>query len=231
MVAYFHEWEPHATDGSGGDFAYYGDASARPATVAPRPRSGNCVDGSKTVHAAAVYARGGRAPPRIQKSAENSLHYMGGEGGEGDGGDGGGDGGGGDAWELRSDGVANGAPYATDDLRLSLVFRARCFEDAPTSAAYGAQLRNASAQLPLDDILETLAVHAGRAPNSTGTAGAAAAAANQAPEPSARLSLAMDIVDRAVHYPRPDALVPWNLCMLDKALPAAEPLVRYFCGE
>ena len=40
-----------------------------------------------------------------------------------------------------------------------------------------------------------------------------------------------DIVDRAVHYPWPDALVPWNLCMLDKALPAAEPLVRYFCGE
>ena len=200
VVAYFHEWEPHPTDGSAGDFVYYAGDTRVPQSVKPVPRSGNCVDGSKTVHAAAVYERGGREPPRLQKSQENKLVYLGDE-----------------QWELRADGVRNGALYTTDDLRLSLVFRARCFEDAATAATFNKQLRNTSAQLPLDEILEKLSVHVGAKP------GAAAA--------MPRLDLAMNIVSKAVRYPLPDALVPWNLCMLDKAVPAAEPIVRLLCGE
>jgi hypothetical protein len=202
VVAYFHEWDaPHAgADSSAGDFAYYASGDRAPRTVKPAPRSGNCVDGSKTVHAATVYERGGREPPRLQKSQSNKLVYLGGE-----------------RWELRSDGVRNGAPYTTDDLRLSLVFRARCFKDAPTAAKFNEQLRDPSAQLSLDGILEKLSVYVGRKP------GEAAA--------MSRLELALDIVSKAVRYPLPDVLVPWNVCMLDKALPAAEPIVRFFCGE
>ena len=198
MVAYFHNWTPEG-DGTGGDFAYWSDASVTPRSVLPEPRGGNAIDGSKTVHAANIYSRSGRRPPPLQKSASNTLVYLGDE-----------------AWELRADGVAVGAPYATDDLRLSLVFRARCFEDAATVDKFNAQLRDPEKQLDLDGILETLNVHAGAKPGAAKTA--------------PRLDTAMRIL-KLVKYPKPDVIVPWNLCALDRVVPSLEPVIRFLCTD
>ena len=81
------------------------------------------MDGSKVVHAGDVYREGFR-PPRLDKSAANALVHVGDE-----------------QWELVS-GTAEGnvtkATYATDDLRWTVVYRARCFEDASKAAKFNA---------------------------------------------------------------------------------------------
>ena len=46
VVAYLHEWAPDGT--RAGDFVHYNDgAGASPVPVAPLPRAGTALDGSK----------------------------------------------------------------------------------------------------------------------------------------------------------------------------------------
>ena len=129
VVGYFHQWE--ATPERAGRFVLWQNSSELPIGTDPHPGSGSAVDGSKTVHASSVYhpeaafeqaAAGellGRGLPAIDKSKGAELRYT----GEGD------------RWELvqraaRAAEEEVRARYHTDDLRFSIVYRARCFASA-----------------------------------------------------------------------------------------------------
>lgn len=196
VVGYFHEWQPTAE--RGGKFVYWDAEGEAPKTVSPVPRAGSVVDGSKTVHAATVYQPGVKAP-LIDKSADTKLVY------KGD-----------DKWELISNDKLV-REYVTDDLRWTIVYRARCFESEERRKHF----HNLPEEevMKLEDILSTLSeelVRRGRLSPSD--------------EPT-RLELALLILDEFIRYPLPPdhATFPFNYCLISKIAPALKPVMDLVC--
>lgn len=204
VVAYYHEWVPD--ESTAGEFVYWtGDEEHR---LAPIPRQGSAVDGTKVVHGASVY-RPNEAPPRIDKSRENSLRYRAA----------------GDVWDVVSDGETL-ASYPTSALRCSVVYRARCFADAAEESRYHEFLDKAShglgadegGSLSLDQVLGTLQAELERRRGGS------------LPPDISRLNLAIALLDEFIRYPYPSSFVPLNYCSLARLAPWVEPLLRPFCG-
>jgi hypothetical protein len=199
IVAYFAP--PGVGARSGGAFTHWarGRAEAVPCT----PGSGTSMDGSKTIHAAAVFEPAS-APPALSKDALNALVHVPGAGGAG-------------AWELRSNGVPR-RRWAPEQLRYSVVYRARCFSSEAERAEFNTDQRASAGRLDLEaDILGPLKDEAVRR-------GAARARADLDALPS--LDLALKLLDAFVVYPKPDAVLPLNYCALPLALPGARWLAR-----
>lgn len=202
VVGYYHNWTDTAR--RGGEFVYWDTAEPEPKRLPATTLGGNAVDGSKTVHAATVYFPERKAP-KLDKSADSMLKYTGA----------------GEAWQVLSNGklVAN---YTTDDLRMTIVYRARCFRSAADAEKFKNQPE--SDQLSVESILETLQgdltkrgrLNAADAKNMT------------------RLDLALLLMNEYVHYPLPSrlqSLIPYNYCALThpQLFPALAPIVRLIC--
>jgi len=201
IVAYFAP--PGVGNRSGGAFTHW--ASGRAEAVPCAPGSGSSMDGSKVVHAAAVFEPAS-APPALSKDALNELVFIGGGGGGGSG-----------EWELRTNGAPRGR-WAPERLRYSVVYRARCFGSEAERAAFNAALRTGEGQLELEaGILGPLKEEAVRR-------GAAARRSDLDALP--RLDLALKLLDVFVRYPKPDVPLPLNYCALPLALPGARWLAR-----
>ena len=196
-VAYFHNWTAAESGLAAGHFALY-DRNGPPREFAPQPRAGLSVDGSKVVQAAATYFPG-RQVPFIDKSRSNELRWDPERG----------------LWDLRTDGERR-ASYRDEELRLSLVFRARCFASPAEAERFRGQA--GADLLSLDAILDEFR----RDLRRRGRLSAAEAAADD------RLLLALRILDTYVRYPLPPrALVPYDYCLLPQLLPRlAAPLAR-----
>ena len=211
IVGYVHEWNPDSFESkdASGPFLYYSDNSGQPGAVYPVPRSGTAVDGSSTIHAAGVY-RPDELPPRIDVAYSHWLSYEGG-----------------DSWSLKrapkgeSDNGETLRMYTTSDLRISIVYRARCFEDDATAAQYASNVATGTFEnsLTLQEVLETFFEDL----KSKGFY------AQSALENVPRSHLATDILKTYVKYPLPRALVPWNYCALGKLMPALSPAVSLIC--
>merc|ERR1711916_130738 len=115
-------------------------------------------------------------------------------------------------WEL----VANGETvrnYTTDDLRISIVYRGRCFHDEDEVARFGGN--GGADKMELDDILKRFA----------------ADLVDRKIMPSVdsvlkmdRLKLSLMILDTYVAYPHsPHSILPFNYCMLDSVVPWLAP--------
>ena len=102
---------PSTTRTKQGEFVYWDDKNPVPKREQPTPLAGSAVDGSKLVHAAVTY-RPFDPLPFLDKSKTIALIYEGGE-----------------KWRLDASGEKL-AEYTTDDLRISIVYRARCFLNA-----------------------------------------------------------------------------------------------------
>jgi hypothetical protein len=114
-VAYLHNWT--VTHGRAGKFVFYDSADGAARVMDPTPRSANVVDGSKVIHAATVYMPDARVA-LLSPVAKNELLYLGD-----------------DTWVVQSNGVER-ARLKTDDLRVSIVYRARCFADVAAAAKF-----------------------------------------------------------------------------------------------
>ena len=199
VVGYYHRWSDVAR--RSGDFVYWDRNDAVPSRMPAEPLAGNVVDGSKTVHAASIYFPDRKAPA-LDKSADSELRYDSAR----------------DRWELVSNG-ATIATYATDDLRMTIVYRARCFANQSEAERF----RNLPDEqyLTLDYILDTLhadLVRRGRLDHSM-------------PRPDA-LSFALLLLEEYVKYPFAAAqasVIPYNYCALSKIAPWTEYILRYLC--
>jgi hypothetical protein len=163
-------------------------------SMEPLPRSANVVDGSKVVHAATVYKRSAQMP-YLKPVDKNSLDYLGD-----------------DKWVLRSNGQDK-KHLSTDDLRISIVYRARCFRDKDEAERF----KNQTDFLTLDSILATLKqdlVRRGVQP------------------PSDPFQLGMVLLKTYTRYPlapESNAAIPYNYCALPRLYPETASLISLVC--
>ena len=208
VVAYIHKWED-AGGARGGEFVYWPDASGVPRSIPPAPLSGSGVDGTKIVHAAKVYMPSADLPA-LDKSGVHALQYAPEAG----------------RWALTTDGATR-RTYAKDELRFSIVYRARCFASEGERERFASQRRgNAAAgepsdMMPLADILATLKGDLARRDAGGAAAdGAAVAARRAALDALPPLELAMRLIDGYARYPLSHtAAVPLNYCALKLIAP------------
>jgi hypothetical protein len=192
-VAYLHSWVNHLTDGGG--FFYYPNGTERSVVVVPPEfNTALVLDGSTIVHGVDVF-RPDQPLPDIDPNDHNELRYLGDE-----------------HWEL-SNGKAVIRQYHTHDLRMSLVWRARCFEDEAEKNKW----HSYTDELSVDDIIDTFV-------NDLQKRGKLSAGEVLPP-----LDLAQLIIREYVEYPVDgNAWQPYNLCMLPSVLPHS---VRSFAAS
>ncbi len=121
VMTFIHEW--NATAERGGAFVFWRDDARSPLHVMPQSRSSIAFDGARIVHTMSVYK--GRAgtfppPPPVVPGADCALTHVGD-----------------DQWQLACDGAVVGR-YATADLRIATVYRAKCFKDEASADAFRA---------------------------------------------------------------------------------------------
>lgn len=201
VVGYLHKWKEVAKS-DGGEFVYYlnsGDIG----TVSPAYRSGTFVDGSKVLHAAKIYRPHVKAP-HMPKDQDCALRYLGDE-----------------QWVVKCDDNIVGN-YTTNDLRISIVYRARCFDNEEEARRYNEFQNNPDNIMKLENILETfkqdLVATKGRSRESL-----------DAMKP---IDLAFLIMDTYIRYPLPPkelAFFPWNYCAVPLLYPWTAPLFDIFC--
>lgn len=179
----------------GGDFVFWTGGPDDPEHVSSAPGSGNAVDGSKLVHAAAVFEPS-QPPPALDKGRRNALVHQPDT----------------DTWALYTDGSPRGVAWHASQLRFSVVYRARCFASADARDAFRAGLEAGEGVLRLEeDILAPLVAEAAR----RGAGGGSARALWALP----RLELALALMGTFVRYPLPGTLVPFNYCAAGALLP------------
>ena len=202
-VGYFHRWTDETkqsgasggsanfTGHSGGDYVFY-DTNGKPQRHPPSPLGAISLDGTKVVHAADTYYSH-ITPPRIDKSKLTSIKWDGGR----------------QRWLLISGGQEL-ASYATDDLRLSIVYRARCFESEEARTKF--HNLGEEDKLSLDEILAKFREDLQKRGKLT---------AEEAAEDD-RLLLGLRILDTYIRYPLPEdrLAIPVNYCAAQISAPA-----------
>lgn len=169
--------------------------------VDPVPNSGSFVHGSKVLHAARVYKPNSKAP-HLDKNKDSVLRYVGD-----------------DQWQVLSDGEVIDK-YSTNDLRISIVYRARCFKDASTAEAYKADTSVMDLENDIINRLKADLVTRGKA-------------TTERLEAMSRLELAFFIMDTYIQYPLPPAdlsIIPYNYCAAASLFPVLSPLLNPFCN-
>jgi len=212
VVGYLHQWQPQGADD--GAFLYWNDTIQPPHIVLPTPLSGSALDGSQLVHAASVYRREATSLPYIDK---DKLHWLRKKLNTEDGGK---------DWHLSDDEGNELQRYQLEDLRISIVYRARCFASTEDAAAYLEQLHGTDGtgdRVSLKDVLDAFVVEL----VSRGQLPVGSTVSN-----TDRLALALKIIDTFIKYPLPDvetALVPWNYCALGRLSPWFKRLLDPIC--
>eukprot|EP01006_Ploeotia_vitrea_P008991 TRINITY_DN21244_c0_g1_i1.p1 TRINITY_DN21244_c0_g1~~TRINITY_DN21244_c0_g1_i1.p1 ORF type:complete len:432 (+),score=33.61 TRINITY_DN21244_c0_g1_i1:30-1325(+) len=197
VVGYVHQW----TDDREGNFVYWDENIEEPKVVPPQPLAGSAIDGSKTVHAAKIYAPNAYIP-FIDKSATVRLNHVGD-----------------DRWQIFSNDkpIAN---YTTDDLRISIVYRAKCFKDAEERDRYNNQPKES--MMDLDEVLGALIKDMVKK---------GALKSEKQGWDMKRLDLAVKLLDTYIKYPLPPSsiVIPFNYCAAAKLCPALAPVLNLIC--
>ncbi len=214
VVAYLSNIDTKESS-TGGQFLFYrnNDEGGKYESVDANYRAGNAVDGSKVVHAARVYRPEARVPS-LPKDQESSLVYSGG----------------GEKWHLQLEGETV-ATYNTSDLRISIVYRARCFAHEEERDAYHSQT-GGNGGMQLEHVLQKLVdkmdadeneggLFEGSMDNDRSVERKQSLLENT---PEKRLALAIRLMDHYIKYPLPTRSaaprVPLNHCALPKLLPS-----------
>jgi hypothetical protein len=225
VVGYLHEWEPQAN--TKGEFVYFDGSNRLGGTEPPLPLAGSGVDGTKTVHAAMIY-RPEEMPPKVNKDDDAKLVFKPSKKSKGK-----------KAtaatrWavEAKGNAVRN---YTDNDLRISIVYRARCFADEEEMVKFQNQVEDDHTTHPLG-LENTLRIFAKdmEAKRLLKGGGTSEERINRTlvRTPEARMELAMNILKQYVHYPNPipPATIPWNYCALPRLVPWTKPLLSPFCS-
>lgn len=190
-------WLHDAKDGDGGDFFFYPRGAAGKAqTVLARRNSAIVLDGCRAIHGVRRFKPAHKVPS-MSRHVSNELRHVAG-----------------DDWELVSNGTRIGS-YKTNDFRMSLVWRARCFETEEEKQRWHADQTfpdGKTHKLELAEVLDTLETDL----RKRGVLGADAAR----PAP---LQFAMMLLDTYAQYPNDPVkthIIAYNLCMIPRIAPA-----------
>ena len=122
--------------------------------------------------------------------------------------------------------VSTGVPmarvrnYTWDDLRISLVYRGRCFASAEEATRYAGNGGPPDQMLSIDVVLRTFSADLVR----RGIVGSVEDAMAMD-----RLKLSIKILDTYIAYPMADNIIPWNYCAVARLQPWLAPLFNLFC--
>ena len=126
-----------------------------------------------------------------------------------------------DRWEVQSDGQTI-ASYSTDDLRIAIVYRAKCFPSQQEAHRYRTFHEDASNIMSLEGVLHTLkddlVQHKG--------------VSRAKLDSMSRLELAFQLMEKYIQYPLPsfkDTLIPYNYCALPLLFPWTKSIVNFIC--
>eukprot|EP01060_Flectonema_neradi_P034330 TRINITY_DN5997_c0_g1_i1.p1 TRINITY_DN5997_c0_g1~~TRINITY_DN5997_c0_g1_i1.p1 ORF type:complete len:521 (+),score=72.95 TRINITY_DN5997_c0_g1_i1:51-1613(+) len=184
VVGYIHQWEDHERMG---EFVVW---NPEPESYEPTRLTGLAVDGSQVVHAASDYCPGQEAPV-IDKDSKSRLQYIGD-----------------DMWALRVNETVL-RMYRTNDLRISVVYRARCFEDEDAKVKFNTESKDKINRWSLDFILDRFRqglVQKGEL-------------SQEAVDTISSMTLALAILRTYIAYPMPDAMLPLNVCFIPDFYP------------
>lgn len=203
VVAYLHRWIPQKKHA--GDFVYFRQDSSKFEMIPAMPLAGTGVDGAKTIHAARTYMPQEMVPP-LDKDKHSELVYKGNE-----------------KWNLQVDGKTVRI-YDTNDLRVAIVYRARCFESVEDrddfhENGFGSKVEPYMALEKILARFKSDLVAKGKL-------------SEEGAESISRLDLALLIISTYIQYPLPDPsvrLMPYNVCALAKIFPTVKPLMTAFC--
>eukprot|EP01013_Petalomonas_cantuscygni_P017357 TRINITY_DN34500_c0_g1_i1.p1 TRINITY_DN34500_c0_g1~~TRINITY_DN34500_c0_g1_i1.p1 ORF type:complete len:481 (-),score=85.64 TRINITY_DN34500_c0_g1_i1:531-1973(-) len=234
LVVYLHNWTttgaapasssaPSAAAYRQGQFVYWDTVGQQdPHRVLPDGGGGSAVDGSQVVHAAAVY-RADVQPPRLDPSADFGLLYRpsaahpdkpwvvvltrGVEGTS-------------DTEEVEV------RRYAEDDLRVTAVYRGRCFASEDERGAFHAATRDPDSRMVLESIFSTLRDDLVQRK----------VVSRRRWDAQTRLDQSLLLLDSYVKYPLPpNAWVPYNYCALPAIMSptwksVVQTVLSPFCG-
>jgi hypothetical protein len=208
VVGYLHQWDPSNTIDQGGEFVWYNNDTSFE-SVLPTPNSGSLVDGSKVIHASTIYRPKIKAP-HLDKNKDSVLRFVGDN-----------------KWVIQSNGeiIQN---YTTDDLRIAIVYRARCFkdeEDVNKYKNYEDKIKNKNFEdvFELSYILDTFTNDLIKRNILT----------ENNKNNISRLDLAFLIIDTYIQYPLPPAKfaqIPYNFCALPLKFPITKYFLKYVCN-
>ena len=143
--------------------------------------------------------------PHMDKSKDNVLRWI-----EGD------------QWEVQSNGETV-ERYHTSDLRITIVYRARCFASDEELQAYKAFSQVMDADQVLKKMTDAM-VKSKVLKESDKTR------SRDEPEGALSVDLAIKLIDHYIQYPLPPrAKIPYNYCALPIIFPLLEPVFSLFC--
>jgi len=191
-VAWLHNDGSVNNTKSGAKFAFYPEGAARKATVVPSAYNKAVVlDGCKVPHGVERY-RPEESMPILDKGDSHALVHTGEH-----------------KWELRTNDVVR-KNFTTEDFRVSLAWRARCFKDAEEQADWRASMED-ERKMSLSSVL-------GRLEEDLRARGyLSMGAARPAP-----LEFALLLLDVYGAYPvdnKHSTVLPYNYCALPKLVP------------
>lgn len=112
--------------------------------------------------------------------------------------------------------------YKTDDLRITVVYRAKCFENEQKRDAYNQWYQTATPHQVqhvneiVDELKDELAKRRG--------------IDRKGLDELEVVDLAAAFIEEFISYPLPaKAIMPYNYCILIKTHPITEPFLRYLC--
>mmetsp|Transcript_64331 Transcript_64331/g.119579 ORF Transcript_64331/g.119579 Transcript_64331/m.119579 type:complete len:433 (-) Transcript_64331:52-1350(-) len=195
VVGYYHKW----TDTNrSGVFKFWNSKDVEPQLSFPVSRSANAVDGSKVVHAADVYMPD-HLPPKMADSSANTLNYNAET----------------KLWDMVGADGTIVESYSENDIRFSVVYRARCFRDQAEIDQYRKDQEN---PMPLEEIFATFRkdlLKRGKLKEG---------------QELGPYEFGVLLLDTYVKYPlSAGSLIPYNWCALDRQLPSLTPLVKLIC--
>lgn len=128
---------------------------------------------------------------------------------------------GGDRWSIQSDGrtVAN---YTSEDLRISIVYRAKCFSSPEEAERYHLFEADPSNVWSLEGVLNTLKDDLVKRKGLK----------REALDALSRLDLAILLMKEYIRYPTPsrrDTWIPYNYCALPLLFPWTKRIVEAIC--
>lgn len=223
VVAYLHNWE----DDRGGNFIYWNDNDGDFRRESPKPRAGSGVDGSSLVHAGDVYKPDlSHQLPMLDKSKFNRLVYKNDTSSDDNNNDNN------EHWDLMSNDYIV-KTYNHDDLRICIVYRARCFKDENAAKKFNLEVKDPSKWESIESILLKLGndlIQRGRITQDqldiymNGSV--------NMPKHEARLEYGLLLVDEYVKYPLSPlsaSLVPYNYCALAIKFTWLKNILAPFC--
>jgi hypothetical protein len=207
VVGYLHEWNPQdRSNVSNGDFIYYdsNDLVNGEKIIPPTPRAGTIVDGSKVVHAAKIYRAEVNAP-KIGKDEKSKLVFNEENG----------------RWDLVVGNEVRNS-YDNSDLRVSIVYRARCFRSEEEKKLFYNLPEDK--YMKLENVLSTLKDDLASKPS--------ARYSREDLDKMETLELAFVLLDSYIKYPLPaisTTLIPLNYCALARLYPWTANLLKFVC--